>query len=112
MSSAWLREQHQGMLCPAGKVHGEPRFLMVLLMFPQKSPLQSRAGFAEPFHRWLRELDRAAAATSRERFVGEKPAGTGFIYKYQLLMAQPALQVMLTSCYPRNPTFPSVFCSH
>lgn len=40
--------------------------------------------------------------------MGEKPAETSFLYKYQLLTAQSALQVMLTSCYPRNPTLPSV----
>lgn len=44
--------------------------------------------------------------------MGENPAVASFKHKYQLLMAQPALQVMLTSCRPRNSTLPSVFCSH
>lgn len=45
-----------------------------ILISPLKSPLQWRSRFAVLFHKWLRKLDWATAATQMERFVGDKLA--------------------------------------
>lgn len=112
LSSAWLRGQHQAMLCPSGMgfvlVLLLSSLLMLFLMFPLKSSLQSSPGLAVPFQRWQRELERGTAARGG-RDLGWETCSDSFIYKYQLFMAQSALQLILTHVIQEIQLFPVCF---